>query len=291
MPRELAELLDHLARRTPLVLVLEDLHWSDGASVQLLDAPARRRADAPLLLLATFRATELALGEHPLADIRRELRLHGLSSEIYLDGLDVEGTRALLEAWHPGVHWSARALKALHGHTEGVPLFLRAVLDALLGDGVLRATASGTWQLAAELPDRLPLPERLAGLYERQFLALAPVQRELLEAAAVAGVEFDAAALAQALERDLGEVHDRCDGRVRGGRWLRAAGLATPAGVEPARRYRFGHALMHGLAYERCGPARCLRLHGRVVAAIAARYSGAGDETALELAPTTTSRH
>ncbi|MBI5716266.1 MAG: AAA family ATPase [Burkholderiales bacterium] len=284
MPRELAELLDQLARRAPLLLVLEDLHWSDTASVQLIDALARRRPAAPVLLLATFRATELALGEHALADIRRELRLHELAGEIYLDGLDADATRALLEAWHAGARWNARAVKALHDHTEGVPLFLRAVLDTLVSDGVLREAAPGAWQLATELPARLPLPERLAGLYERQFAALAPVQRELLEAAAVAGVEFDAAVLAHALERELADVDDHCDGLVRGGRWLRAAGLATPAGAEPAGRYRFGHALMHGLAYERCGPARRVRLHGRVAAAMAARYTASDDEMALELA-------
>jgi DNA-binding winged helix-turn-helix (wHTH) protein len=284
MPRELAQLLDQLARRTPLVLVLEDLHWSDAASVQLVDALARRRFTAAVLLLGTFRATELALAEHPLADIRRELRLHELSGEIYLDGLDVEATRLLLERWHPGARWSASAVRALHDHTEGVPLFLRAVVDSLVADGVLRAGGSGAWHLAAELPARLPLPERLAGLYERQFLALAPVQRELLEAAAVAGVEFDGAVLAHALGGNPAEVHDRCDGLVRGGRWLRAAGLAAPAGAEPAGRYRFGHALMHGMAYERCSPARRMRLHARVAAAIAARYTAAGDETALELA-------
>jgi hypothetical protein len=165
-----------------------------------------------------------------------------------------------------------------------VPLFLRALLDNLASDGLLRQPEPGRWVLAAELPEPLPVPERVAGLFERQFVALAPAQRELLEAAAVAGVEFDAAVLAAALDIDADEVHTRCDGLVRGGRWLRAAGLVHPPGAAPAGRYRFGHALMHGLCASRVGAARRIDLHRRVAAALMQRHVQAADEVAAELA-------
>ncbi len=282
MPREMAALLEQIGQ--PLVLVLEDLHWSDHASVQLLDFVARRRAPARLLLLATFRATELLLAEHPLAGVRRELRLHRLADEIGLDGLDPAGLRRLLAAWCPGAAFGAPALAALHAHTEGVPLFARAVVDALEADGVLQRDGAGRWRLVRALPQPLPLPDDLAGLFEQQFLALAPAQRELLEAAAVAGVEFDAAVLAAALGRDAAEVHARCDGLVRGGRWLQAAGVESRAGGPPSGRYRFGHALMHGLGLARCGAARRIELHRGVAAALLERHRARGDELAAELA-------
>lgn len=284
MPREMAALLEQLAQRAPVVLVLEDLHWSDHASAQLIDFLARRRTAARVLVLCTFRATDLLLAEHPLADIRRELRLHRLADEIGLDGLDAAGLRRLLGHWCPGVAWSAPALAALHEHTEGVPLFARAVVDALAVDGVLRPGAAGHWQLAGPLPQPLPLPHSLAGLFEKQFVALAPHQRELLEAAAVAGVEFDAATLAAALDRDAGEVHARCDGLVRGGRWLHAAGTEIRAVGPPSGRYRFGHALMHSLCYARCGGARRVELHRRVAQVLQQRHGDAGGDHAAALA-------
>lgn len=284
MPREMATLLEQIGQRQPLVLVLEDLHWSDHASVQLLDFVARRRAPARVLLLATFRATELLLAEHPLAGVRRELRLHRLAEEIGLDGLDAAGLRRLLTAWCPGVAWSSSALAALQAHTEGVPLFARAVVDALAADGVLQAVAAGRWRLAGPLPQPLPLPDNLAGLFEKQLLALEPAQRELLEAAAVAGVEFDAAVLAAAIGRDRVEVHARCDGLVRGGRWLQAAGIESRASGPASGRYRFGHALMQSLCYARCGAARRVELHRRVAAALIERHGDRGDELAAELA-------
>jgi DNA-binding winged helix-turn-helix (wHTH) protein len=284
MPREVAALLEQLAQRAPVVLVLEDLHWSDHASVQLIDFLARRRTAARVLVLCTFRATDLLLTEHPLADIRRELRLHRLADELGLDGLDTAALRHLLALWCPGIAWSASALAALQAHTEGVPLFARAVVDALAVDGVLRQDNGGHWQLAGALPQPLPLPHSLAGLFEKQFVALAPHQRELLEAAAVAGVEFDAATLAAALDRDAAEVHARCDGLVRGGRWLHAAGTEVRAAAPPSGRYRFGHALMHSLCYARCGGARRVELHRRVAMALQARHGDAGGDHAAALA-------
>ncbi|MGZ9060264.1 MAG: AAA family ATPase, partial [Burkholderiaceae bacterium] len=85
MMREIGELLDRYTERRPLLLVTEDLHWSDRATIQLIDYIARRRGSAQLMWLSSFRLAEVVALDHPLNSARHELRLHGLCDEIVLD--------------------------------------------------------------------------------------------------------------------------------------------------------------------------------------------------------------
>ena len=84
MLREMGELLDRYTERRPLLLVTEDLHWSDRATIQLIDYIARRRGPAQLMWLSSFRLAEVVALDHPLNSVRHELRLHGLCEEIIL---------------------------------------------------------------------------------------------------------------------------------------------------------------------------------------------------------------
>ena len=85
MLREMGEVLDRSGERRPLLLVTEDLHWSDRATIQLIDYIARRRGSARLMWLASFRLAEVVALDHPLNPLRHELRLHDLCEEIVLD--------------------------------------------------------------------------------------------------------------------------------------------------------------------------------------------------------------
>jgi len=94
MPRELGEFFDRYTEQRPLVLVTEDLHWSDHATIQLMDYIARRRGRSRLMWLATFRLAEVVAHDHPLKAVRNELRLHRLSDEVVLDPFSVEEVAA-----------------------------------------------------------------------------------------------------------------------------------------------------------------------------------------------------
>ena len=95
MLREMGELLDRSGERRPLLVVTEDLHWSDRATIQLIDYVARRRGNARLMWLASFRLAEVVALDHPLNPLRRELRLHGLCEEIVLDPFSETGGRRI----------------------------------------------------------------------------------------------------------------------------------------------------------------------------------------------------
>jgi hypothetical protein len=81
----MGELLDRYTERKPLLLVTEDVHWSDRATVQLIDYIARRYGSGRFMWLASFRPAEVIALEHPLNPLRHELRLHGMCEEIVLD--------------------------------------------------------------------------------------------------------------------------------------------------------------------------------------------------------------
>ena len=99
MFREMAEALEALAAERPLVLVLEDLHWSDPSTLDLVAGVARRREPARLLLLGTYRPLDAIVRGHPLRAVAQELALHGACEELALAPLDEAGAGA---AWPAG---------------------------------------------------------------------------------------------------------------------------------------------------------------------------------------------
>ena len=91
MLREIVEALDALTLDAPLVLLLEDLHWSDSATIDLLAMLARRREASRLLVLGTYRPADAADAAHPLGRMKQELHVHGLCEEVPLEFLSVAG--------------------------------------------------------------------------------------------------------------------------------------------------------------------------------------------------------
>src|SRR6185436_5754509 len=92
----LAASLDALAAAIPLVLILEDVQWSDYATLDLLSVIAQRRDPARLLVLCTLRSADAIVSGHPVADVKRELVRKGLCHEILLDGLSASDVAAYL---------------------------------------------------------------------------------------------------------------------------------------------------------------------------------------------------
>lgn len=186
MLREFGELVDRLAEQQPLLLVLEDLHWSDPASIQLLAYLARRRGSSRLMIVGSFRPTEVILQEHPLAGLRRELKPRGLCVEIALEYLAETDLGELLAA-RMGTTPPEDFVRALHAHTLGLPLFVAAVLQELQAEG------------GRELPETLGVPASITGVIEGQLARLSAEQRRLLGAASVAGLDFLHLPLAEVL--------------------------------------------------------------------------------------------
>ncbi len=285
MLREFGALLDTATPAQPLLLVIEDLHWSDHATVSLLDYLARRRGPARWMLVVSFRPTDLAVNGHPMQALRHELRLHKLCRELVLEPFsefEVDAYLQLRLGGRPVPQHEALA-RALHAHTEGLPLFLANVIDDIESLGALASDAAA-WVDPASALARLQLPDTVVGIIERQISRLPGELRDLLESASVVGLEFSHSLLAQVLGLEPDALRVRCESLARRGEWLRSAGMSALPDGSIGTRHAFRHALYRRVFYERCAPGRRLQLHLRAAEALQAIFGTHGERIANELA-------
>jgi tetratricopeptide (TPR) repeat protein len=276
MLREMGELLDRYTDQRPLLLVTEDLHWSDRATVQLIDHVARRRGRSGVMWLATFRVAEVVAADHPLNALRRELRLHRICEEIALDPFSETEVAACIAQCSPSLAPDEAFVRALHERTDGVPLFVSSVIAE-----VMEGTDDGA-PLAARLA-AIGVPENLAAIIDHYIARLDGDQRALLEAAAVCGVEFRVETLATVLGLDVASVALACEALVREHVWLavpRAGGASD--GLELP--YSFKHALFRQVLYDRTPPSARRRTHREVGAALEGERAAGATVPSSELA-------
>jgi DNA-binding winged helix-turn-helix (wHTH) protein len=283
MLRELAAVVDTLTATTALLLVFEDLHWSDYATLDLLALLARRQTPAHLLVVGTYRPVETMVCHHPLRTVVQDLQRQGHARETPLTLLNAEAVAAYLAARFPQQQFPAALALWLRQRTEGQPLFLITLVQALVARGVLYEH-EGCWTMQEGL-DALPLavPESLRQLLEQQITRLPPEAQRVLEVASVAGVEFVAAAIAAGLATDATTVEEHCEALVAQ-QMLRALEVTTWPDGTVATRYAFGHALYQQVVYERLGAGRRVRLHQRLGGCLETAYGAQAGAIAAELA-------
>ena len=225
MLRELAEALEVLTAERPLVLVLEDLHWSDVATLEWLAYVARRRDPARLLVLATYRPAEARAAAHPVDALVQDLLVRHQGAELVVGALSVPVALYVARRFGEG-SLTAQLAPVLHQRTQGHALFLVTTVADLQQRGVVRPGPDG-WALAAPLDAiTVGVPETLRHLIEQQFERLAPDAQAVVAAASVAGVEFTAAAVAAGMGALVEEVDAWCATLARHGQFLHAHGTA-----------------------------------------------------------------
>jgi DNA-binding winged helix-turn-helix (wHTH) protein/predicted ATPase len=283
MLREFAEVMDALTAETLLLLILEDLHWSDYATLDLLALLARRRTPARLFVLGTYRPVEVIVHGHPLRTVTQDLQRYGQGTELALAVLSTAAVAAYLAACYPGHRFPETLIRWLHRHTEGNPLFLVTLVTALAARGLL-AEREGHWILAGDLETvALEVPEGLRPLLEQQFEHLPMQEQQVAEVASAAGGTFSAAVVAAGLEARVAHTEEHCDALVRR-QVLRPVGLETWPDGTVAARYAFVHALYQQAAYERLGVGQRAHVHQRLGVRLELAYGLRVEEVAVELA-------
>jgi predicted ATPase/DNA-binding winged helix-turn-helix (wHTH) protein len=266
MLREIAQALEVLAAVRPIMLWLEDLHWSDPSSLAVVSFLAGRRDPARLLLIASYRPADVAAGTSPLQGLVLQLQQRAQARPLALDPLDAGAVADYLRQRFDGA--AALPVQALaafvQGRTNGNPLFTVAVVDDLVRRGTL-VRGDGTWSVSCPVADiSRGLPDDLRQLVHAQIERLADADRLLIEAAAVAGADFSAAALAAALQSDIGDVEERCNQLALQGRFLHARPtVAWPDGTHSAS-FGFLHALYWQGTYERVPQSRRAEWNRRI---------------------------
>jgi hypothetical protein len=277
---ELIDTLEALSAVKPLVLVLEDLHWSDRATVELLARLARRPDRGRLLIIGTYRPAELFESGSPLLRVGRELRAHFQADEIELSLLTREAVGELItrnRKWKD-LHSAAAALRQWSGN----PLFLVHVLEHLERCGRMRER-DGEWYLNLDRQEDI-LPNSLRMLVEEQFDRLDPENRRLLEAASVVGGVFPAAIVARAAPVDVTLVERSFEDLCKRSHLVaRREAAEFPDGTASAT-YAFVHEFYRQVVYERLPRATSIDLHRKIGAQLEAAYGPRTLEISPELA-------
>lgn len=283
MLRELTEALEALTQEALLILMLEDLHWSDASTVDLLGMVARRREPARLLILGTYRPVDAILQAHPLRTLRQELQIHQQCEEIALPFLPDTAVAQYLDVRFPTHQFPSSLPQLLCQRTNGNPLFIVNMLNALVQQGVIGEEA-GQWRLQAPLLEAtVGTPESVRQVIQKQVERLTKEERQLLEVASVAGAEFSTAVLmADGIEARVGE--DGCARLAQRGQFLLERGVAEWPDGTVATRYGFSHALYRNVLYEQLPSGRRIRLHRQVGNLLAHGYGERAREIAAELA-------
>src|SRR5262249_36945085 len=124
LKRELLALLDEVSRPTPLVVFLDDVHWADASTADMLAYFGGRCAAFRLLLILTYRPTEMLLGRHPFVPARQELQRRGVCREVALGFLNRSEVESYLDLAFPEHRFPADFVDLIHAKTEGNPLFM-----------------------------------------------------------------------------------------------------------------------------------------------------------------------
>lgn len=281
--REMLDALEELASRSPLLLVLEDLHWSDHCTIDLLAAVARRRAPARLLVVGTYRAADVVTSGHPLAAVTQELLARRQCREIALDMLEPVAVADYLTERFPDNDFPDELPALLQERTDGNPLFMVQVVEGWLA-GRRIARSDGTWRLSGSLDDlRDTVPDSLRTLVEQHVGRTDADDRQLVAAASVIGDEFAVGPLATALGADPVAVERRCEALVVR-ELLERRGIERAPDGALASRYGFRHAIYRSVLQERIPVGQRQQWHLRVAADLECRHANDLSTVAGELA-------
>jgi DNA-binding winged helix-turn-helix (wHTH) protein/energy-coupling factor transporter ATP-binding protein EcfA2 len=284
MLREICQALAAVATRTVLLLTLEDLHWGDSSTLDLISALARQRAPARIMLIATYRPSDLAGPAAPLEALKRDLLAHHLGREIVPQPLTEAEIAQYLADGQSLATVPNELASLLHHHTEGNPLFMTAVLEHMLGAGLVEHEPDG-WRLRRSASEIAPqVPDSLREMIGAQIERLSEPEQRVLEVASIAGMTFMAAISAPTAHLDSGAFDDCCDSLARRKHVLRLAGTLELPDGQVVQRYEFVHALYREALYQRQGPARRSMLHRRRAERMEEIFAASLDDVAPELA-------
>ena len=231
----------------PVLLVLEDLHWADLATLRLLVHLATAPEPAALLLLGTYRQTDLGR-RHPFAAVLADLRREPRAERLALDGLDAEATTRLIGGW-VGAEAGPELAAQVRAETEGNPFFIEEVLRDLVEGGAL-VREDGRWRADGALT----VPESVREVIGRRVERLSDAAVAVLEAAAVHGRDFDLQVLTVSCLVPRDALLDGLEEAER-------AHLVRPAG---GGRWAFSHALVREALYNELPSLRRARLHAAI---------------------------
>jgi DNA-binding winged helix-turn-helix (wHTH) protein len=284
MLREFCDLLEALGAGRPWALVIEDMHWSDFATIDVLSRFARGNLEAKVLVLCTYRPDDATVHGHPVRRLHQDLEIHGKCSELQLDRLSRMDVEQHLALRFKNENLASALSGPMFGRTHGHPLFIASLLDHLIDQESI-IEIDGVWRLGARvaISDDV-VPRDLSNMITHRIDRLTEDERQLLEVASVAGSECPAALVAAGLVRDAVETEEFLEGLARKDRTLVPSGVSEWPDGTYSGSYAFHHILYQNVLYQRLVPARRIQIHRRMGDRLEQGYAGRTENIAAALA-------
>ena len=260
MIRELCDFLDRLSRDRLVVLVFEDIHWADQATLDLVNAIAARRLQSRLLVLSTMRVS----GDHASGRASRTLcqtlSLYRLAKEMALQPLSQDHVGEYLgtiSGFSPPPSLTA----LLHQRSEGNPLFMTAMLDYFVQEGLVEIGVDG-WVSADAIQEAGSMtPPSLARIIESEVEKLDEEAQHVLAAASISEGEFSAAENHMATALDEEQFELICERLARSSALIRRSDLVLLPTGRRVQRYAFRHMILREVVYDRQSATRRAAAH------------------------------
>ena len=272
----ITRVLQEIARTKPLVLLLDDFHWADTASLQLLHHIAAEIRHHPILLLITYRQEELETDEdasvHPLVELIRRMSREDLGERMDLPRLGADEIARMLEFILKRTSLSNELQDMIFQETEGNPFFIQETLKWLRDEKML-VERRGVWLMARQVT-RPDIPERVYDVLIRRLDRLSEDQRELLQVAAVEGVQFRPDTLARVMDLN----------KIKLLRTLHRLEKTYQVISSVAGRYRFDHSKIRDVLYDEIPPELRQEYHRMIAECLEEASQGGTDAVASELA-------
>ena len=283
MVREICEALEAMTVESPLVLILEDLHWADPSTLDVISALARRRNPARLMLVATYRPVEVVIAGSPLKVLKHDLLIHRLCEEIALEALGETEIAQYLGALFEGPGLPAGLARLIYQHSGGNTLFVTLMVQEMVKKGLI-ARDQEIWALTMPLEEIDPgVPDTLQEILRVQFAQLSVPEQLILKTASVAGEYFSVWAITSTVKIEPDHLEDLCEGLAERQQFIRAAGFQEYSNGVASPRYAFKHSLYRQVLYRGLSDVTRSKLHRSLGQRLSTECSPGRQELASEL--------
>ena len=254
--RQFVAAVAEISRRQPVMLFIDDFHWADAASVDLIALLSLRLSQLRVLLLITSRSTELVRSGHPFARLIHELQMKGACAHMPLSLLSFDEVAEYVDAALPALDEREKLVQHLYRHCEGSPFFMISALHHFKSTGVV-FEADGKWCVDSNLYDSAltTLPD-IEDFLLHTIEQLDPDDQIILKIASLQGLVFDSDMLSRVSGIAAMEVEERLRALSRVREFIRQVkDVQLNDGVE-AEHYQFVHALFCKALQDSIGPSR-----------------------------------
>lgn len=269
--------LETVSRRSPLIFFIDDLQWSDIASLQLFHYLARAIGNLKIMLIASYRPEDIQSpdGSHPLSVLISRMGREHVYTPLQISRLTFQDVKTMVLAILNVKSLPERFLNFLYNETEGNPLFVEEIIYGMIEEGLLD-TSKLSWELKIE-PEEVKIPGTIKELMSRRITGLNQDEKKVLMYASVIGNYFDYDILKQSTEMDEKLLLDVLDKLIQ----MRLVRESSEKGIE---RYEFDHFQVRSVTYESLSRSRRRFIHSKIGELMENKYKGREEEHAFALA-------